>query len=635
MYENENENVVIDSTANDKPADINQGNGFTMRNPGYTDNTTGNGTVQETANPRPAAPISQPRYSDYTAGHAQSSTPGTQNTYNSGQQDNRNYYSSGGTGFSGIGSGNAGYSTGYTGSSAGSTSGYSGSTNASGYTGTGNTTGYTGSAAGTANTAGYTGGTSQYRSTGYAGNSTYASASQPGYNRYTGTNGNNNEHHKHKDKSAKKGGKAAIAIAMVAVLLVGTIGGGAASYLYLNKRIDNVAESINKQANTKNDKIVEAPDRIELNKSDRSDAVKEKSNESVSEGVPTDGKSSVEEICAERLSSVVAITNYGVTEIRTMWGNFQQDSQSTGSGVVIGQTDEELLILTNYHVVADSRTLSVVFSWEDDEESIDDADIVTAVIKDYDENRDIAVIAIPIEELSDNALSQVTVAPIGSSDDLNLGEQVIVIGNALGYGQSVTTGIVSALNRKIGSADQYGNIDNNTYIQTDAAINPGNSGGAMFNMYGELVGVNSAKIGGTQVDSVGYAIPISDVLDEIEDMINQETRETVSLDQRGWLGVSIVDVTDEISATYGLPIGVYVSAIDSGSGAEKAGIKKEDVITAVNGKKVETGAQLKEYLSKYSVGETVTITVQRSKGNDYEEKEIDVVLGENPDQSVN
>ncbi len=601
------------------------GTGFTMSNPRYSDYTSGN------------------RYGTgygSTTGNTYGTATGATNTYGTTTRTTNSTYGTGST-YGNTGSTYGSIGTGY-GTTTGTTTGTYGTGSTYGTTtGTTNTTYGTGTTYGTAgSTYGSTTGTTN---TAYGTGSTYANSAQSGYNRYAGTtpgsNNNTPNQHKSRKEKTKKSGKAAIALAMVAVLLVGTIGGGAGSYYLLNKRIDSVQESVDKQA--KNNKTVEVQDKIELNKNDKSDDIKEKSadkgknTDNVTEAIASDGKMTTEQVVENGLSSVVAITNYGVTEIRTMWGNFQQDSESAGSGVVIGQTDSELLILTNYHVVEDSKTLSVVFSWEEDEDKIDDADIVTAVIKDYDEGRDIAVIAIPVEELSDNALSQVTIAPIGSSDDLNLGEQVVVIGNALGYGQSVTTGIVSALNRKIGSTDYYGNTDENIYIQTDAAINPGNSGGAMFNMYGELVGINSAKIGGAQVDSVGYAIPISDVTDEIESMMNQETRETVSLDQRGYLGVSIVDVTEEISETYGLPIGVYVSAVDAGYGADKAGIKQEDVITAVNGKTVTTGTELKQYLSKYAVGETVTVTVSRADGKEYKSKDIEVTLSENPNAEAN
>lgn len=332
------------------------------------------------------------------------------------------------------------------------------------------------------------------------------------------------------------------------------------------------------------------------------------------------------------LSSVVAITNQGEVEVRSMWGEYYtQERKSAGSGVIIGKTDDELLILTNYHVVEGGTTLSVVFSWEEDDDNADDADIIEAKLKDYNKGRDIAVISIKMDELSAATVDKITVATVGSSDDLRLGEEVVAIGNALGYGQSLTRGVVSALNRQIAGENIQGQPDTNTYIQTDAAINPGNSGGALFNMRGELVGINSAKIGGSTVESMGYAIPISEIIDDVTDMMNSKTRYVVDEDKRGYLGVSVVDVTAQISATYGMPRGAYISSINEDSGAEKAGLEEGEIITAVGGKEVTSSAELKEYLSYYEIGDTVEITVAHSSSDGYVETEVDVVLGENQD----
>ena len=344
---------------------------------------------------------------------------------------------------------------------------------------------------------------------------------------------------------------------------------------------------------------------------------------------------SVSEIAQKCLPSVVAITNKGTTEIRSMWGNFTQDSESSGSGVIIGETGSELLILTNYHVIEGSQQLSVVFSWEDSTNKSDanSADIITAQVKDYDENSDIAVISIPLSELSSGTKSKVTVATVGESKSLQLGQQVVAIGNALGYGQSVTTGIISALNREVSLQNDSGATVSNKYIQTDAAINPGNSGGAMFNMKGELVGINSAKISSDSIEGMGYAIPISDIMDKVETMMNQETKAVVEESKRGYLGVSIVDVTSDISSAYGMPQGVYISAVTTGSGAEAAGLTKGDIITGINGKTVTTTSELKNYLSYYAVGDNVTITIERQGDSGYVSKSVDVKLSAAPAES--
>lgn len=332
----------------------------------------------------------------------------------------------------------------------------------------------------------------------------------------------------------------------------------------------------------------------------------------------------VAEIVDKCLPSVVAITNKGEKEIRSMWGNFKQETSSSGSGVIIGQNDSELLVLTNYHVVEGNEQLSVVFSWEENQETVDQKNIITAQVKDYDASRDIAVIAIDKSSLEQVTVDQITVASIGNSDDLKLGQQVVAIGNALGYGQSVTTGIVSALNRTVEAGNEIGSA--NKYIQTDAAINPGNSGGALFNMNGELIGINSAKIATSTVEGMGYAIPISSIMENVEAMMNAETRAIVEEANRGVLGISCIDVTSDISKSYGMPMGVYISDTTPGAGAEAAGLKKGDIITGLNGKNVNDTTQLKNYLSYYAAGETVTVTVSRQSDDGYTPVDVSVVL---------
>jgi serine protease Do len=430
-----------------------------------------------------------------------------------------------------------------------------------------------------------------------------------------------------------------VAVKAVALVLVGVLAGSLVTYGLNNGR--SSSDQASAETESKGD------EKVTLKKSDsstqdnskaeaKSDTKTEtaegkKTSDSTSKTTQTTGSStdmSVSDIATKCLPSVVAITNKGTTEIRSMWGNFTQDSESSGSGVIIGETDSELLILTNYHVVEGSQQLSVVFSWEDSTNKNDasSADIITAQVKDYDEDSDIAVISIPMSELSSDTRSKITVATVGESTSLKLGQQVVAIGNALGYGQSVTTGIISALNREISIQNDSGATITNKYIQTDAAINPGNSGGAMFNMKGELVGINSAKISSSSVESMGYAIPISDVMDKVETMMNQTTKQVVSEDKRGYLGVSIIDVTSDISSSYGMPEGVYISAVSSGSGAATAGLTKGDIITGINGKKVTTTAELKSYLSYYAVGDTVTVTIERPGDNGYTSKSVDVKL---------
>ena len=334
---------------------------------------------------------------------------------------------------------------------------------------------------------------------------------------------------------------------------------------------------------------------------------------------------SVKSIASQCMPSIVAITNKGVTETMSLWGQvYQQESQSAGSGVIIGQNETELLVVTNYHVVKGSKTLSVVFSCDEDNEK---AQAAQAYIKGYDSNKDLAVIGIKTSDLSDEIKKNISIAAVGKSTDLSLGEQVVAIGNALGYGQSVTAGFVSALNRTIAGTASDGTTDVNKYIQTDAAINPGNSGGALFNMNGELVGINTAKIKSSEVEGMGYAIPISDVYDLIQELMNSTTRtDVVKASKRGYLGISGTDVTPDAASAYGFPEGIYVSSVKEGSAAEKAGIQKGNIITKFDGKTVSSLSDLQQLLTYYSAGESVKMTVKVANGSEYTEKEITIKL---------
>ena len=331
----------------------------------------------------------------------------------------------------------------------------------------------------------------------------------------------------------------------------------------------------------------------------------------------TDGNSSVAAIADAAMPSLVAITNQSVQEMMNWFGQSQvYESQSSGSGIIIGQTDTELLIVTNNHVVDGAQTLSVGFI---------DETAAQAQVKGTDAEHDIAVISVNLSDLSTDTLSQIKVIQVGSSADLQVGEQVVAIGNALGYGQSVTTGIVSALNRPV-------TIDGvtNTLIQTDAAINPGNSGGALLNMSGQLVGINSAKYSDTTVEGMGYAIPVDDVTDIIEGLMNRTARtEKAPEGKQGYLGITGQDVTSEISEAYGMPKGVYITSVEEGSAAEKAGLQKGDIITKFDGTSVSSLSGLQELISYYSSGETVEVTYSAVSDGQYTEQTAEVTLGVN------
>lgn len=355
-------------------------------------------------------------------------------------------------------------------------------------------------------------------------------------------------------------------------------------------------------------------------------------------GSTAKGNLDVSEIASEALPSIVSITTKSVQEVQNYFGMYgmygyapqqqEQEVEGSGSGIIVGKNDDELLIATNYHVVEGADTLSVAFT---------DGNAVEASVKGFDEERDLAVVSVSLDDVKDDTMDAISIAKIGSSDDLKVGEQVIAIGNALGYGQSVTTGIVSAKNRRMDS-------DNNTVtdgsddssdgvnlIQTDAAINPGNSGGALLNMEGEVVGINSAKLASTEVEGMGYAIAISDVTDILQNLMNETSRDKLDDSEHGVLGSEGFSVSSEAVQMYGIPAGVFVKKVTEGGAADKAGLKANSVITEFNGKTVSSINQLIEYLSYYEPDEEVELTVQVPHGTSYKEETVKVTLDENTD----
>ncbi len=331
----------------------------------------------------------------------------------------------------------------------------------------------------------------------------------------------------------------------------------------------------------------------------------------------------VSAIAASCLPSVVSITNKGVSEVRTMFGTYQQDTESSGSGIIIGENDTELLIVTNYHVVSGSNELSVVFSYDEDS---DNPSLVSAKLKGYDSDKDLAVISVALSDITDEMRSQLKVATIGDSSSLQLGQEVVAIGNALGYGQSVTTGIISALNREVSVTNDDGTSITNKLIQTDAAINPGNSGGALLNMNGELIGINSVKVASSSVEGMGYAIPISDVQSIIEELMLKETRDVVDESEQGYLGIGGTDVTSDISSTYDMPVGIYINTIYDNSPAGTAGLTKGDIITKFDGQTVKSMSELKTLLTYYKSGETINVTAMVPGSNGYTEQTFSLTL---------
>lgn len=369
-----------------------------------------------------------------------------------------------------------------------------------------------------------------------------------------------------------------------------------------------------------------------------SDASDSKSDTGKDTGSTAKGSLDVSEIVSEALPSIVSITTKSVQEVQNYFGMYgmygyapqqqEQEVEGSGSGIIVGKNDDELLIATNYHVVEGADTLSVAFT---------DGNAVEASVKGFDEERDLAVVSVSLDDVEDDTMDAISIANIGSSDDLKVGEQVVAIGNALGYGQSVTTGIVSAKNRRMDS-------DNNTVtdgsddssdgvnlIQTDAAINPGNSGGALLNMKGEVVGINSAKLASTEVEGMGYAIAISDVTDILQNLMNETSRDKLDDSEHGVLGIKGSSVSSEAVQMYGIPAGVFVKGVTEGGAADKAGLKANSVITEFNGKTVSSINQLIEYLSYYEPDEEVELTVQVPHGTSYKEETVKVTLDENTD----
>lgn len=326
------------------------------------------------------------------------------------------------------------------------------------------------------------------------------------------------------------------------------------------------------------------------------------------------GTSDIATIAKNAMPSIVSITNMSVQEVQSFFGGTQQqESTSVGSGIIIGQTDSELLILTNNHVVEGNEKLTVSFM---DNESVE------ANVKGTDSTKDLAVVAVKISDVKDSTMDKIAVATMGDSSKLEVGEQVVAIGNALGYGQSVTSGIVSATERTL---DGY---EGGTLIQTDAAINPGNSGGALLNSNGEVIGINTAKVATDSVEGMGYAIPISDASDTIQNLMNQVTKTKVSEAEQGYLGIQGVDVSDESAKMYNMPTGVYISDVVKNGGAQQAGLTKGSVITGLEGTTISDMNSLKEQLQYHRVGDKVKVTVQVPGNNgEYTEKTVEVTLG--------
>lgn len=420
---------------------------------------------------------------------------------------------------------------------------------------------------------------------------------------------------KNRNEELKRKLKKAASISLCAVLAGGLAAGTYTGVNYLTGYEQSVQAASKEQ--------------ITLLKSDKESDDSDSKEESTAKG-----SLDVSDIVEETMPSIVSITTKSVEEVQSYYGMFgqygayspeQREVQGSGSGIIIGKNDTELLIATNYHVVDGAETLSVGFC---------DSTACEAKVKGYDSEKDLAVVAVSLDDIDSDTMDAISIATIGNSDNLKVGEQVVAIGNALGYGQSVTTGIVSAKNRQLNSDDTVGDYDSDSnsatnLIQTDAAINPGNSGGALLNMNGEVVGINSAKLASTEVEGIGYAIAISDVTDTIESLMNEETRDKV--EDHGVLGITVHTVDSAVTEAYGVPEGVLVREVTEGGAADDAGIEARSIITKFAGKTVTTKEQLVDFLSYYEPGEDVELTIEVPDGKEYKEETVTVTLGKSED----
>ena len=441
----------------------------------------------------------------------------------------------------------------------------------------------------------------EYKDTGnYSGNTTGS-----GYGSYQYSSYSDPDRDPDKKKKKKGGFLRSLALCIVLALVFGVVAGAAFQVT------DYIGDQV--RGNDAGDEVITDSDEVAAALGSAVQSETSKSSATVTTVYD------VSAVADKTIPSLVSITNKSVQEIQSFFGTFTQSSESSGSGIIVGKNDDELLIVTNNHVIEGSEQLNVCFI---------DEQICSALVKGTDAGHDLAVVAVKLEDIPEETMGKISIAELGNSDDLKIGEPVIAIGNALGYGQSVTTGVVSALNREA-------TIDNVTYsnlIQTDAAINPGNSGGALLNMNGQVIGINSAKLASSEIEGMGYAISISTAEPIIGDLMNRTTRTRVENEEdRGYLGISGVDVTAEIAEQMGVPTGAYVASVVDGSGADQAGLKKGDVITKFDGAGVSSMTSLKDLLTYYEKGETVTIVYERADDGQYVEHTAELTLS---DQSV-
>ena len=418
------------------------------------------------------------------------------------------------------------------------------------------------------------------------------------------------QHGKKKQSGSGTGGRwaAVVAMALVFGLIAGTVTYGvnrAANALFPAKAQTEAAAPAEDNKET----------HLSVTGSDTADAAEV-------QAAPASGTKTVAQVASECMPALVTISTMSVQEMRSFFGTQQYEAQGAGTGVIVGENDTELLIATNNHVIEGAQEVSIGFI---------DESVSEAQIKGTDSANDLAIVAVKLEDIPQETMDQIKIVSIGDSDELVLGDQVVAIGNALGVGQSVTSGYVSALDRELDLSDGYSDFKSSGLIQTDAAINSGNSGGALLNMKGELIGINEAKSAytssGVTVDNVGYAIPMSKAQPILEELMNQETREVYSEEEQGYLGVSLVNVGSEFAKLYGTPEGVGFAEVAEGSPAAEAGAMKGDILTKFNGKEMTSVDAVMNEIKYYRSGEQVELTVLRADNGEYKEITLTVTLG--------
>lgn len=425
---------------------------------------------------------------------------------------------------------------------------------------------------------------------------------------------------------SRKKGRSPLA-AILAVILVFVIGAGAGALASSRASMTSLPKSSSSAQSQVESSVGKDETETEESSDETAPSGERKSGGSTISTVEEAMKDSsladttVADVAEKVMPAIVSVYNKFTEESEFFGRKYTQEGESAGSGIIIEETDNELLIVTNNHVVEGADSLSVQF--------IDESNC-EASLKGTDASSDLAVIAVSLDSLSEETKKQIAIAELGDSDALRIGERAIAIGNALGYGQSLTVGYISALNREITAEDGI----TGTFIQTDAAINPGNSGGALLNARGQVIGINSNKIGGSAVEGMGFAIPISKAVPIIDSLKTQESKTKVAEEEQGVLGIYGISVTSDVASAYGLPVGAYVEEIIEGSGAAQSDLVHGDIITAINGQTITGMEDLQNQLVYYGAGEEVTLTVQHPmEGGEYEEREIKVTLSKRADIS--